>query len=78
MASSNECTSSPFRNTAEIKACIVFARLELYNQGGRCGPDAVRRRLTELQVQPMPSRSAIAKILAEECLIHGPTGHYPG
>jgi len=78
MASSNELTSSPFRTTTEIKECVVFARLELYNQGSPCGPHAVRRRLTELEVQPLPPRSAIAKILAEECLTYGRTGHYPG
>jgi hypothetical protein len=78
MASSNALPSSPFRTTAEIKECVVFARLELYNQGNPCGPDTVRRRLIELEVQPMPSRSAIAKILAKECLTYGRTGHYPG
>ena len=78
MASSNAHTSLSFRTTAEIKECVVFARLELYNQGSPCGPDAVRRRLVELEVQPIPSRSAIAKILAKECLTNGRTGHYPG
>jgi hypothetical protein len=78
MTNSTVSTSSLLRTKAELRECVVFARLELYNQGSPCGPDAVRTRLAELEVQPIPSRSTIARILAEECLTHGRTGHYPG
>jgi hypothetical protein len=69
---------SPLRTCAEIRECVISVRLELYNQGVPCGPDAARRRLAELEVKPIPSRSTITRIMAEECLTHGRTGHYPG
>ncbi|MGB6065311.1 MAG: hypothetical protein WBG50_10910 [Desulfomonilaceae bacterium] len=78
MTTSNTPALSPLRTGAKIRKSVVFARLELHNQGGLCGPDAVRKRLAELEVQPLPSRSTIARILAGECLTHGRTGHYPG
>jgi len=78
MTNSNVLATSQLRTQAEIRECVTFVRLELYNQGVLCGPDAVRRRLNELEVQPIPSRSTITKIMAEKCLTHGRTGHYPG
>jgi hypothetical protein len=69
---------SPLRSGKELRECVIFARLELYNQGAPCGADAVRKRLAELEVQPLPSCSTIGKIMTEECLTHGRTGHYPG
>jgi hypothetical protein len=78
MTNSNVLALSSLRNSAEIRECVIFVRLELYNQGVPCGPDAVRKRLAELEVQTIPSRSTIARIMAEVCLTHGRTGHYPG
>jgi hypothetical protein len=78
MTNSNVLALSQLRTRAELRECVTFVRLELYNQGVPCGPDAVRRRLNELEVQPIPSRSVVAKIMAEDCLTHGRTGHYPG
>ena len=78
MTNSTVATLSLLRTGAEIRKCVVFARLELHNHGGPCGPDAVRLRLAELEVQPLPSRSTIARILTEQCLTYGRIGHYPG
>lgn len=78
MTNSNTLALSSQRTAEEIRECVIFARLELYNQAASCGPDAVRSRLAELDVHPLPSRSTIAKIFAEECLTNGRTGHYPG
>jgi hypothetical protein len=78
MTNSNVLALSSLRTSAEIRECVIFVRLELYNQAVPCGPDAVRKRLAELEVQPLPSRSTILRIMTEECLTHGRTGHYPG
>lgn len=78
MISSKIHSLSPLRTKAELRECIVFVRLDLYNTGENCGPVAVRQRLEEMEVKPLPSRSTIARVLVEECLTHGRTGHYPG
>ena len=78
MTNSNTFALSPLRTSTELRECVISVRLELYNQGVPCGPDAVRKRLAELEIQPMPSRSTVARIMTEECLTHGRTGHYPG
>jgi len=65
------------RTKQEIEECIVFARLELYNQDLPCGPEAIRKRLAEFyQINPLPSESKIVRILKRRSLTHGKTGFY--
>lgn len=65
------------RTKQEIEEIVVFARLELYNQGLPCGPKAIRARIDALYLQKqLPSESTIARILVKRCLTHGRTGCY--
>jgi len=60
----------------EIEEHVRFARLELYNRDLPCGPRAIRGRLEEWQVHPLPSERTIAQFLARLGLTHGRTGFY--
>lgn len=61
----------------EIEEIVVLARLELYNRGMPCGPKAIRGRLDVFYlVEPLPSESTVARILAKRCLTNGRTGCY--
>jgi len=65
------------RTKQEIEEIVVLTRLELYNRGLPCGPKAIRERLdTFYHVKPLPSESAISRILVKRCLTHGRTGSY--
>jgi hypothetical protein len=61
-------------NTQEIEECVVFARLELYNRDMPCGPKAVQEKLKAYHVNPLPSESAISRIMARRGLTDGRTG----
>lgn len=66
------------RTKQEIKECVKFVRLELYNRDMPCGPKAVKERLRSFyHVKPLPSERTIARILARHGLTHGRTGFYP-
>jgi hypothetical protein len=62
---------------AEVEQIIVMLRLHLYNRTAPCGPNAIRRRLAQLGLQPPPSESTIKRILSKNGLTHARTGFYP-
>ena len=68
------CT--PTQSPEEIEAIVKHVRLELYNHGQFCGAQAIRWRLEEENVQPLPSVRTIGRILARHDLIHRRTGRY--
>ena len=65
------------RSPEEIEEIVEIFRLELYNRGQPCGAKAIRQRLDEEVVVPLPSASTIGRILSRRCLTHGRTGYYP-
>ena len=77
MISSKVHSLSALRSKSEVRECIVFVRLDLYNTGKNCGPAAIRQRLEDLGVKPIPSCSTIAKVLTEDSLTCNRTGYYP-
>jgi len=66
----------PTRSSAEIEAIVKHVRLELYNRGQFCGAQAIRWRLEEENVQPLPSVRTIGRILARHDLTQRRTGRY--
>jgi len=62
---------------AEIEQIIVMLRLHLYNRAVPCGAKAIRHRLDQLGLQPLPSESTIKRILSKNGLTHARTGFYP-
>ena len=60
----------------ELEAIVEIVRLNLYNRGLLCGDRAIRRELVELRVRPLPSLSAINRILRRHGLTNRRTGHY--
>jgi hypothetical protein len=61
----------------EVEQIIVMLRLHLYNRAAPCGASAIRRRLVQLELQPLPSESTIKRILSKYGLTHARTGFYP-
>jgi len=68
--------TQPGRTAAEIEEIVQLVRLELYNQAQFCGAQAIRWRLADLAVQPLPSIRTIGRILARHDLTHRRTGRY--
>lgn len=67
------------RSPKEVEQIVAMVRLELYNQGLPCGPNALCRRLDEREVlRLLPSERTIARILARNGLTCGRTGQYEG
>lgn len=66
----------PGRTPAEIEEIVQLVRGELYNQAQFCGAQAIRWRLADLAVQPLPSVRTIGRILARHELTHRRTGRY--
>jgi len=66
----------PSRVPKEIEEIVKFVRLELYNRGEFCGAQAIRWRLEDEKVQPLPSLRTIGRILARHGLTHRRTGRY--
>jgi len=64
------------RTPQEIAELVRFTRLELYNDGLFCGPQAVLWQLQDQGIEPLPSERTIARILAREGLTHRRTGRY--
>ena len=62
------------RTKQEIEECVVLARLELYNRAMPCGPKAVQEKLSAYHVNPLPSESAISRIMTRRGLTDGRTG----
>ena len=70
-----ENASAGLRPPEEVEEIVVMIRLELYNKGLPCGPNALRRRLHEHEVlRPLPSERTIARIVARNGLTCGRTG----
>lgn len=67
---------NPTWTKQEIEECVILVRLELYNRGLPCGPQAIQMRLEQDQVHPLPSARTIARILSRQGLTHGRTGFY--
>lgn len=68
--------SNPHWTTPALEEQVKFVRLELYNQGMFCGAQAIRWRLEELAVEPLPSLSTIGRILVRHDLTDRRTGRY--
>ena len=68
--------TSPYRTPGEIEEIVKLIRLELYNQDLFCGAQAIRWRMEELEVMPLPSVRTINRILARHELTHRRTGRY--
>jgi hypothetical protein len=61
----------------ELEDIVVMVRLELYNRDLPCGPKAIREKMDEAyHVLPLPSKTAISRILSRRCLTHQRTGWY--
>lgn len=61
----------------EIEKIVVLQRLYLYNRGELCGAKAIRIKLQQQGVRPLPSISTINRILSRNYLTHRRTGYYP-
>ncbi len=61
----------------EIKEIVIMERLYLYNRDLPCGAQAIRNRLQQEEISPLPSLSTINRILSSNCLTHRRTGYYP-
>ncbi len=68
--------TQPSRTAAEIEEIVQLVRLELYNQAQFCGAQAIRWRLADLAVHPLPAIRTIGRILARHELTHRQTGRY--
>lgn len=62
---------------AEIEQIVVMERLHLYNHGIPCGAQAIRNRLQQEGICPLPSLSTVNRILTRHGLTHRRTGYYP-
>lgn len=60
----------------DIEEIIKYVRLELYNHGQFCGDQAIRWRLEEEGVTPLPSLRTISRVLVRYSLTHRRTGRY--
>jgi len=68
--------TQPGRTPAEIEEIVQLVRLELYNQAQFCGAQAIRWRLADLAVTPLPGIRTIGRILVRRELTHRRTGRY--
>ena len=60
----------------EIKEIVKMIRLELYNNGLFCGAKAIKNKMEDDDIEPVPSESTIGQILSCNGLTHGRTGFY--
>ena len=60
----------------EIVEIVKMIRLELYNNGLFCGAKAIKNKIEEKDIEPIPSESSIGRILSRHGLTHGRTGFY--
>jgi putative transposase len=61
--------TQPNRTPAEIEKIVQCIRLELYNRAQFCGAQAMRWRLADLAVHPLPSVRTIGRILVRHELM---------
>ncbi len=64
------------RSKAEIEEIVTMIRLDLYNHDLPCGSKAIRKKMNEYDVEPLPSERTISRILACQGLTHQRTGWY--
>jgi transposase InsO family protein len=64
------------RTPEEIEEIVKYIRLEMYNRGEFCGAQAIRWRLEEEQIEPLPCLRTIGRILVRHGLTHRRTGRY--
>lgn len=64
------------RTAKEMEEIVIMIRLHLYNRGLPCGAKAIRQQLQDDGQAPIPSVSKINRILRQNSLTHGRTGHY--
>ena len=55
----------------EIVEIVKMIRLELYNQGLPCGAGAIKNRMEQEGIDPLPSESSINRILSRHGLTQG-------
>jgi len=60
----------------EIKEIVKMIRLELYNNGLFCGAKAIKNKMEDDDIEPVPSQSTIGRILSRSGLTHGRIGFY--
>ena len=58
----------------EIVEIVKIIRLELYNRGLQCGAKAIKNKIEENDIEPIPSESCIGRILSRHGLNYGRTG----
>jgi hypothetical protein len=64
------------RTAKEMEQIVIMIRLHRYNRGLPCGAKAIRQQLQDDGEAPIPSLSTINRILRQNSLTHGRTGHY--
>lgn len=57
---------------------VTFVRVDLYNSGKNCGPEAIQKEMKRLEIELIPSTATIGRILKDQYLTHGRTGYYSG
>lgn len=60
----------------EIKEIVTMIRLELYNNCLFCGAKAIKNKMEDDDIEPVPSESTIGRILSHHGLTHRRTGNY--
>lgn len=60
----------------EIVEIVKLIRLNLYNKSLHCGARAIKKKMEEDDIEPVPSESTIGRILSRHGLTHGRTGFY--
>jgi len=73
-----ETGSDGLRSAEELAEIVVWKRLHCYNEGLPCGAAALRERLHEEGVRPLPSVRWIGHVLTRYGLTHRRTGWYEG
>ena len=58
----------------EIKEIVKMIRLELYNNGVFCGAKAIKNKMEDDDIEPVPSESTIGRILSSNGLTYGRIG----
>jgi len=66
------------RSKSEIEEIVIMVRLDLYNHCLPCGSKAIRKKMNEYDVKPLPSERTISRILAYQGLTNQRTGWYLG
>jgi hypothetical protein len=66
----------PQRTALEVEEIVNLVRWELYNQGVFCGAQAIRWKMEDLAVAPLPSVRSINRILVRHELTHRRTNRY--